>query len=90
MVLAYGIVAALVAAFWRPSALWLAAGMTAVLSAINWPLYRFFRAKGGTVFMLGAMAWHGFFYLYGGLAFGIAFTRHWLGRLGRRAVRRRP
>jgi GT2 family glycosyltransferase len=52
--------------------------------ALNWPLFRFMRTAGGTVFALAALAWHQFYYVYSASAFvWCLFEYHVLGRKNR-------
>lgn len=67
----------------------IAAAAALALGAINAPVYRFFLRKRGAWFALRAAAWHWFYYFYGGVAFGIGFVRHVLGRGGKEAGRKR-
>ncbi|HZY40758.1 MAG TPA: hypothetical protein VFF59_02030, partial [Anaerolineae bacterium] len=48
------------------------------LLALNVDLYRFFAQHGGRGFMLGAMALHGLYLLYGSFVFGLLSTLHFL------------
>ena len=84
VVLAWCLVAAMAAAPWRSEALLAVAALAAGLLALNAPLYRFFWAKRGLWFAVGAAAWHGLYYLYGGAAFGIGLARHALEQAGLR------
>jgi len=63
---------------------WLAAALLALMALIaltlltlNLHVYRFFRQKRGTLFAIGVIPWHWFYYFYGGLAFiiGIALFK---------------
>ena len=65
-----------------PRSLLAAAGAAAMLLVLNAHLYRFFLRKRGAVFLLGAIAWHWFYYLYGTVGFGLGALRHF------RSVRR--
>jgi glycosyltransferase involved in cell wall biosynthesis len=49
--------------------------IVASLLAINWDVYRFFKAKRGMRFALMVIPWHWLYFLYGGLAFAIGFVR---------------
>lgn len=63
-----------------PATLMLAAGAV----ALNWPLFAFMRAAGGTVFAIGALGWHQFYYVYSASAFvWCLFEYHVLGRKNR-------
>lgn len=78
----YALAGALLAA-WNWPVLWAAAGVLALaLLALNWPLYNFFRRKRGVLFALGAIPWHWFYYLYGGLGFALAAAKHLVTAIG--------
>jgi glycosyltransferase involved in cell wall biosynthesis len=49
-----------------------------VIIGLNSPLYRFFYKKRGLGFMVLAIFWHYLYFLYSGLAFIIAISRHYL------------
>lgn len=52
--------------------------------ALNWRLFRFMQGNGGTLFALGALAWHQFYYVYSATAFvWCLFEYHVLGRRNR-------
>jgi len=76
VVLAYGLVGALVGAIWWVPSLALAALIMFALLALNAPLYRFFLRKRGFRFALQSVPWHWLYYLYSGLAFAIGLARH--------------
>jgi GT2 family glycosyltransferase len=76
VVLAYGLVGALVGAIWWVPSLALAALIMFALLALNSPLYRFFLKKRGLRFALQSVPWHWLYYLYSGLAFAIGLARH--------------
>lgn len=80
VVLAYGLVGALVGAIWWTYFLVLAGILMVALFLINAPLYRFFQQKRGAWFALQSIPWHWLYYLYSGLAFGIGLVRHSLRR----------
>ncbi len=71
---------ALAGAFFVP-VLGILAGVAAVLLLVlNAALYRFFWKKRGFLFMLGAIACHGLYFLYGGAAFVAGWLQYHLGR----------
>jgi GT2 family glycosyltransferase len=78
--IAYAMVALVALALLVPWALVGVPILGAALLALNAPLYRFFWRKRGGRFTAGAVAWHWFYFLYSGLAFGMGFVRHRLGR----------
>jgi GT2 family glycosyltransferase len=84
VVLVYGLLAALVGAWWWSGFLVFAALAILGLLALNTPTYRFFYGKRGLRFMLQSIPWHWFYYLYGGLAFAIGLIRFELA--GRRSA----
>jgi glycosyltransferase involved in cell wall biosynthesis len=58
--------------------------LIALAFALNWSLFRFMRAAGGTIFALGALGWHQFYYVYSASAFvWCLFEYHILGRKNR-------
>lgn len=81
LLLAYGFLAALLAAFF-----WMGAAAIAVLFAliflsINFPVYQFFQQKRGLWFACQTIFWHWLYFLYGGLAFAIGTVRYyWFSR----------
>lgn len=76
LILAYGLVAALVVASWQTSALGLAALFSMALLIINLPVYRFFGQKRGVWFAVRTIPWHWLYFLYGGLAFAVGTVRY--------------
>ncbi|MCU0535399.1 MAG: glycosyltransferase [Hydrococcus sp. Prado102] len=76
VLLVYGLIAAVVAAWWWIGALWVAVVAIAVLLTINYPVYQFFNRKRGMVFAIATIPWHWLYYLYSGLAFAIGIIRH--------------
>jgi glycosyltransferase involved in cell wall biosynthesis len=72
----YGLLGALVGAWWWPGFLVLAGALILVLMALNVPLYRFFRRKRGPRFALQTVPWHWIYYLYSGLAFAVELARY--------------
>jgi glycosyltransferase involved in cell wall biosynthesis len=81
---AYGLIGALLAAWRWPILLALAGVFALALLLLNGPLYRFFARKRGLLFALRAVPWHGFYFLYSGLAFALALVRHLCRRMGLR------
>ena len=77
-VLACGLAASLVAAWWRIGFLGLAAALGVLLLFLNTPLYRFFYRKRGIRFALQAVSWHWFYYFYSSIAFALG-TLFYLG-----------
>lgn len=56
---------------------WPVAGLSAlILFGLNLPLYRFFRRQRGVRFMLQAIPWHWFYFLYSGLSFAMVALAH--------------
>jgi GT2 family glycosyltransferase len=76
VMLIYGLIAALVGAWWWPGLLALGSVFLFSLFAVNTPLYRFFERKRGFGFALKAIAWHWVYYFCGGLAFAIGLGRY--------------
>ncbi|MFQ4146462.1 glycosyltransferase family 2 protein [Chlorogloeopsis sp. ULAP02] len=76
VILTYGLVISLLAAFWFPGFLAVALILSFLLLAINLQVYRFFHCKRGFWFALRVIPWHWLYYLYGGLAFAIGTARY--------------
>lgn len=76
VVLTYGLVGALIGAFWWVPLVAVAALIMVALMVINAPFYRFFLKKRGFRFALQAVPWHWLYYLYSGLAFAVGLARH--------------
>ena len=51
------------------------------LIAINWRLYAFFMRKRGFKFLLMAIPWHWFYFLYSGFAFLVGLLRYGINRI---------
>jgi GT2 family glycosyltransferase len=83
--LACGLTASVLVAFWNPKALGITAVLALLLSSINAPLYLFFYRKRGARFTLRAIPWHWFYFLYGALAFSIGVFRFLVKRCVSRA-----
>ena len=49
--------------------------LSALLLALNWPLYAFFARKRGLAFALAAIPWHWLYYLYNSLSFALGSLR---------------
>ncbi len=81
VVLTYVLLSSLLVAWRWPAALRVALLSATALLALNAPLYRFFARQRGVLFALAAIPWHWLYYLYSGLAFAIALTRHILRSL---------
>jgi GT2 family glycosyltransferase len=75
VIVAYGLLGALVGAWWWSGFLALAGLLTLALIGLNMPLYRFFRRKRGLRFALQAIPWHWLYFLYSGLAFAVGIAR---------------
>ncbi len=71
----YGLLGALVAAWWWSGFLALSGLLILLLLVINGPLYRFFQRKRGVRFAIQTIPWHWLYYLYSGLAFAIGVAR---------------
>lgn len=76
VILTYGLVGALVGAFWWRPSLAIAVFITVALLIINSSLYHFYLKKRGIRFALQSIPWHWLYYLYSGLAFIIGLVRH--------------
>jgi cellulose synthase/poly-beta-1,6-N-acetylglucosamine synthase-like glycosyltransferase len=75
--LAVGVlVASVAAAFFAPASLAVAGVSAVALLLLNAPFYRFLWRKRGALFMLRAIPFHWFYYLYSGVAFVVALIRH--------------
>lgn len=85
LVAAYGLLAALAAAFVWPPSVFVAIGLAVLFLSLNIRLYVFFCRKRGPLFALLTVPWNWFYYLYGGLGFAIGVVRHLL-RPGEAAV----
>ncbi|MBI4523741.1 MAG: glycosyltransferase family 2 protein [Deltaproteobacteria bacterium] len=69
VILTYGILGSLIAAWWWAGFLAMSAVQALALLFLNARLYRFFQRKRGVRFAMQALPWHWFYYLYSGLAF---------------------
>lgn len=78
-ILTYGLLIALVGAWWLPGLLAVAGAILLSLLAINAPVYRFFLHKRGLLFATQTIPWHWFYYFYSGLAFAVGVAYHWFG-----------
>ena len=76
VVLAYGLLGALLGAIWWVPLLAVAALIMVALLVINAPFYRFFLKKRGSRFVLQSIPLHWLYYLYNGLAFAIGLVRY--------------
>ncbi len=76
VMLTYGLLGALVGAWWWPGSLALAGALILALLALNAPLYRFFQRKRGLAFAIQTIPWYWFYYFYSGLAFAIGIVRY--------------
>jgi GT2 family glycosyltransferase len=86
--LATGAVIGLIASVARPSLLPVLPIAAAGLIGLNIGFYRFLWRRRGPWFLLRALPWHWFYYLYAMAGFGLGMVRHHLGI--RRAPWRRP
>jgi glycosyltransferase involved in cell wall biosynthesis len=78
LLLAYGILATFLAAFFWMGSITISVGFGLFFLAINLPVYRFFRQKRGLLFASQTVFWHWLYFLYGGLAFAIGtLLYHW-------------
>jgi hypothetical protein len=75
-VMAFILVASFIAACFRPVCLLAAAVAMTALVVLNLPVYRFFLRARGVFFTLCVLPWHWFYFLYGGVAFGIGTVAH--------------
>jgi glycosyltransferase involved in cell wall biosynthesis len=80
VILTYGLLGALIGAWWQPWFLASAGAAILLLLALNAPLYRFFQRQRGLWFALRVIPWHWLYYLYSGLAFAIGAIHHSLTR----------
>lgn len=62
-----------------PLAWWLLVAQVGVLIAVDLPLYRFLRSKGGVVFAAKGVLWHWFYYVYSSAAFAAVAVATWIG-----------
>ncbi|MEQ1627091.1 MAG: glycosyltransferase family 2 protein [Nitrospira sp.] len=80
VMLAGGLLGAVLLAPWQPNVLVAAAAMGLILFTLNVRLYRFFLEKRGLRFAAQAIPWHWFYFLYSGVAFVVGTARHLIGR----------
>lgn len=80
--LAFGLLSAVVTAFWWSGFLAVALGLCLALLFLNLPVYRFFWRKRGIRFAIQVIPWHWFYYFYSGLAFIIGTARYQLRKWG--------
>lgn len=78
--LVYGLLAALVGAWWWQGSLALAGLAVLLLLVLNASFYRFLLQKRGSWFVLRAIPWHWFYYFYSGLAFAVGVGWYLLKR----------
>jgi GT2 family glycosyltransferase len=76
VILVFGLLAAFAGAIWWLGSLAIAVIMSLLLLAINAPVYHFFLTKRGFWFTIRVIPWHWFYYLYGGLAFGVGTVQY--------------
>lgn len=79
VMLAWGLLGALVLSPWQPLFVVWAAVMGLMLFGLNVRLYRFFLEKRGLRFAAQAIPWHWFYFLYSGVAFAVGTVRHLAG-----------
>jgi glycosyltransferase involved in cell wall biosynthesis len=79
VMLACGLLGAVLLAPWQPNVLVAAAAMGLILFTLNVRLYRFFLEKRGLRFAAQAIPWHWFYFLYSGVAFAVGTVRHLAG-----------
>jgi len=80
VLLTFGMIASLGAALYRPQLGIVAAGLFLMVMSLNVRLLLFFCRKGEPWFAIRGMGWHYCYFLYSGLAFALAGTRHLLLR----------
>ncbi|HEY9778052.1 MAG TPA: glycosyltransferase family 2 protein [Planktothrix sp.] len=73
----YLLVASVVAALFQPAALILTAGLAALLTVVNWDVYRYFHQYRGFEFALKVVPMHWLYYLYAGASFIIGTMAHY-------------
>ncbi len=66
------------------------AGLAIVLLVLNLPIYRFFLARRGLFFTVGAIGLHWLYYFYSGLAFAIGTLAYRIGGITRGKIGRAP
>ncbi|MGE0470190.1 MAG: glycosyltransferase family 2 protein [Nitrospira sp.] len=76
VMLACGLLSALVLSLWQPIFLVGAAMMGLMLFGLNVRLYRFFLEKRGLRFAVQTVPWHWLYFLYSGVAFAVGTVRH--------------
>ena len=77
LLLAYGLLVALIFSGWWRNALEVGIGIGFILVAINWSVYHFFYQKRGFWFAIRVIPWHWLYFLYGGLAFALGTLRYY-------------
>jgi GT2 family glycosyltransferase len=78
LLITYALVLCLFLGWWWAGAWFIAVGLGVALLVLNWPVYHFFWEKRGLWFALRVIPWHWFYFLYGGLAFGMGTLRYYL------------
>lgn len=76
VMLTFGLLVALVGAWWWPGFLAVAVVLSMSLLALNAPVYGFFIRQRGLWFALQVIPWHWLYYFYSGLAFAIGTARY--------------
>lgn len=79
VMLAAGLLGALMLSPWQPILLAGAAMMGLMLFGLNVRLYRFFLEKRGLRFAAQTVPWHWLYFLYSGVAFAVGTVRHLAG-----------
>lgn len=79
VMLACGLLGAVLLAPWQPNILVAAAVMGLILFTLNVRLYRFFLEKRGLRFAAQTVPWHWFYFLYSGVAFAVGTVRYLVG-----------
>lgn len=82
VILVFGLLSAVIAAYWWSGFLAVALGICLALLFLNLPVYYFFWRKRGMRFALQVIPWHWFYYFYSGLAFIVGIVRYQLQRWG--------
>jgi glycosyltransferase involved in cell wall biosynthesis len=78
ILLTYGLIIFLLAAFWMPSLVLLAGVLFLLLCILNCNVYLFFLGKRGILFTLQVIPWHLMYYCYCGLAVVLSIPRLWV------------
>lgn len=76
VMLTFGLLVALVGAWWWSGFLAVAVALSMSLLALNAPVYSFFIRQRGLWFALQVIPWHWLYYFYSGLAFATGIVRY--------------